>query len=55
MFEPFKENLNLYGFKEKNYHLFDVTKKIKVECDTIKSSLQKLKIALQITCNLNFF
>ena len=44
MFEPVKENLNLYGFKEKNYHLFDVTRKIKVECDTVKSSLQKLKI-----------
>ena len=44
MFEPNKKNLNLYGFKKKNYHLFDVTKKTKIECDTLKSSLQKLKI-----------
>jgi len=44
MFEPNKKNLNLYGFKKKNYHLFDVTKKIKIKCDTLKSSLQKLNI-----------
>ena len=44
MFEPNKKNLNLYGFKKKNYHLFDVTKKIKIKCDTLNSSLQKLNI-----------
>jgi len=44
MFEPNKKNLNLYGFKKKNYHLFDVTKKIKIKCETLKSSLQKLNI-----------
>ena len=44
MFEPVKENLNLYQFKKKNYHLFDVTKKIKIRCDTLKSSLKKLNI-----------
>ena len=44
MFEPVKENLNLYQFKKKNYHLFDVTKKIKIKCDTLNSSLKKLNI-----------
>jgi hypothetical protein len=44
MFEPIKENLILYGFKKKNYHLFDVTKIIKVDCDTLKSSLEDLNI-----------
>ena len=44
MFEPIKENLSLYGFKKKNYHLFDVTKKIKVDCDTLKASLKNLNI-----------
>jgi FkbM family methyltransferase len=44
MFEPNKKNLNLYGFKKKNYHLFDVTKKIKIKCETLKLSLQKLNI-----------
>jgi hypothetical protein len=36
--------LNLHRFKQKNYHLFDVTKKIKVDCETLKSSLKKLNI-----------
>lgn len=44
MFEPVKENFNLYQFKKKNYHLFDVTNKIKIKCDTLKSSLKKLNI-----------
>ena len=44
MFQPIKKNLNLYQFKQNNYHLFDVTKKIKVECETLKSSLKKLNI-----------
>jgi len=44
MFQPIKKNLNLYQFKQNNYHLFDVTKKVKVECETLKSSLKKLNI-----------
>jgi hypothetical protein len=44
MFQPIKKNLNLYQFKQNNYHLFDVTKKIKIECETLKSSLKKLNI-----------
>jgi len=44
MYEPDKKSLAIYGFKEKDIHLFDVTKTEMVECDTISSSLKKLNI-----------
>ena len=44
MYEPDKESLKIYGFKEKDFHLFDVTKTEDVECDTLSSSLKSLNI-----------
>ncbi len=44
MYEPDKKSFSIYGFKEKDFHLFDVTKTEMVECDTLSSSLKKLNI-----------
>ena len=44
MYEPDEKSLKIYGFKEKDFHLFDVTKTETVECDTIDSSLKSLNI-----------
>ena len=45
MYEPEKRALTIYDFKEKDFHLFDVGKTEMIECDTISSSLQELKIS----------
>jgi len=39
MYKPDKNVLNLYGFKKKDFSLFNVTKEIEVECTTIQESL----------------
>ena len=44
MYEPDKKSLNIHGFKEKDFHLFDITKTEVVECETISSSLKSLSI-----------
>ena len=44
MFEPEKQSLKIYGFKEKDFNLFDVSRTKMVECDTLSSSLKKLNI-----------
>jgi len=44
MYEPDKRSLAIYGFKEKDFHLFDVSKTEMVECDTLSSSLKELNI-----------
>ena len=44
MYEPDKKSLSIYGFEEKDFHLFDVRKTETVECDTLSSSLKALNI-----------
>lgn len=44
MYEPNKESLKIYGFKEKDFHLFDVSKTEFVDCDTLSSSLKQLNL-----------
>ena len=44
MYEPDKKSLSIYGFEEKDFHLFDVSKTETVECDTLSSSLKSLNI-----------
>ena len=44
MYEPDKNSLTIYDFKEKDFQLFEVSKTKMVECDTIDSSLKELKI-----------
>ncbi len=44
MYMPNKDSLKIYGFKEKDFHLFDVTKTESIECDTIGASLKSLNI-----------
>ncbi len=44
MYEPDKNSLSVYGFKEKDFHLFDIKKTEMVECDTLSSSLKELNI-----------
>ena len=44
MYEPDKKSLSIYGFEEKDFHLFDVSKTETVECDTLSSSLKALNI-----------
>jgi len=44
MYEPDKKSLTIYGFEEKDFHLFDVSKTEMVECDTLSSSLKELNI-----------
>ena len=42
MFDPDIKSLEIYGFKEKDFHLFDITKTKIVECDTLSSSLSDI-------------
>jgi len=44
MFEPNRKSLEIYGFKEKDFHLFDITKTEMVECDTLSSSLNSINL-----------
>jgi methyltransferase, FkbM family len=44
MFEPKKESLPIYDFKQKDFNLFDVSKTEMVECDTLSSSLEGINI-----------
>tara|TARA_A100001015_G_scaffold302244_1_gene390213 strand:+ start:508 stop:1446 length:939 start_codon:yes stop_codon:yes gene_type:complete len=44
MYEPNKDSLTIYDFKEKDFQLFEVSKTEEVECDTLASSLKELKI-----------
>lgn len=44
MYEPDKDSLKIYGFKDKDFHLFDITKTETVECDTLSSCLNNIKI-----------
>lgn len=44
MYEPNKQALTIYDFKERDLHLFDVSKTEMVECDTLTSSLKDLNI-----------
>ena len=44
MYEPDKKSLTIYDFKEKDFHLFDVSKTEMVECNTLSSSLKELNI-----------
>ena len=44
MYEPDMASFRIYGFKEEDFHLFDVTKTEDVEeCDTLSSSLKSLE------------
>ena len=49
MYKPNPEALSLYGFKEKDFSLFNVTSEIDIECTTIRESLNKFKLS-----NLDF-
>ena len=44
MFEPNNKSFSIYGFKKKDYDLFKVTETKMVDCDTISSCLQSLKV-----------
>ncbi len=44
LYEPDSKSLNIYDFKKKNFHFFDVTETKDIECDTISSSLNSLNI-----------
>ena len=44
MYKPNTETFNLYGFKKKDYPLFDITNEIDVDCTTIKESLNNLEV-----------
>ena len=44
MYKPDSNALSLYDFKDTNFHLFDCTDEIDIECITIKESLKKFKI-----------
>ena len=44
MYEPDKDSLSVYDFKEKDFHLFDVGKTEMVECNTLSASLKELSI-----------
>ena len=44
MYMPNKNAYDLYGFKKKNFHLFEVSNEIEVECTTVKDSLNNLNI-----------
>jgi FkbM family methyltransferase len=44
MYEPDKKALSIYDFKEKDFHLFDVSNTEMVECDRLDSSLKNLNI-----------
>ena len=42
--KPDKNAFDLYGFKEKDFSLFDVTDEIDINCTTVNESLNKLEI-----------
>ena len=44
MYEPDQNSLKVSGFKEKDFHLFDVTETKNIECDTINNCLKNLNI-----------
>ena len=44
MFRPSKDGFDLYGFKKKDFSLFDISKEVDVKCTTIQESLNKLQI-----------
>ncbi len=44
LYEPNKDALSMYGFKDKDFNLFDISKEVIIECDTISSSLNKLSV-----------
>ena len=44
MYKPDPNVLSLYGFKEKDFHIFESTNEIDIECTTIKESLKKFQI-----------
>ena len=44
MYVPNKESFAIYGFKEKDINLFDVSKTEMVECNTLSESLKDLNI-----------
>ena len=44
MYKPNPDVLSLYGFKEKDFPIFDYTNEINIECTTIKESLNKFKV-----------
>ena len=44
MFEPDENSLTIYDYKEKDFHLFEVSKTEIVDCDTLSASLQNLNI-----------
>jgi len=44
MYKPNTETFNLYDFKEKDFHIFDTTNEIDIECTTIKESLKNFKV-----------
>ena len=44
MYKPNPDVLNLYGFKEKDFPIFNVTDEIDIDCTTIKESLNKFKV-----------
>lgn len=44
MYEPDQNFLKVSGYKEKDFHLFDVTETKNIECDTISNCLKNLNI-----------
>ena len=44
MYKPNPDVLSLYGFKEKDFPIFNVTEEIDIDCTTIKESLNKFKV-----------
>ncbi len=44
MYEPNKDSLHIYGFKKKDFNLFDVSRYETVNCDKLSSSLKELNI-----------
>ena len=54
MYEPNKDSLHIYGFKKKDFNLFDVSKYETVNCDKLSSSLKELNIENQNVYLLGF-
>jgi len=44
MYKPNPNVLSLYGFKEKDFSIFEITDEIDIDCTTIKESLDKFKV-----------
>ena len=44
MFKPNKNNFDLYNYKKNEFHLFDVTEEIEVDCTTAKESLNNFNV-----------